>query len=145
MITYLPYPDIEQSVLVLDNATLRKQMNDTMIIWRANNLHNFGWYNHPAVSMWRDYDDTLAYYGYRVSSEWRGRGFTDSMLEWFSDRCDPNAGVQFPPWFNDQRIAISHRAALLRKDLRYYKQFFPDVDQGTRMFWPTHHEEYVSR
>ena len=39
------------------------------------------WYNHPAVQMWNGYENNLCAYAVFITSEWRKRGFKDTIRE----------------------------------------------------------------
>lgn len=83
MQTFLPYPDFAESARCLDNRRLGKQRVEAYQILRA--LERFddpqrpGWRNHPAVLMWRGYEDALRLYMNATITEWTGRGFRNTM------------------------------------------------------------------
>lgn len=70
MQTFLPYPDITLSAAVLDYKRLGKQRVEAMQILNALAGLKRGWTNHPAVRMWRGYEDGLAAYHDACISEW---------------------------------------------------------------------------
>lgn len=55
MRTFLPYPDLRASCVVLDDKRLGKQRVETSQILRALTWPRFAWKNHPAVRMWRGF------------------------------------------------------------------------------------------
>ena len=63
MQTFLPYSDFERSAKTLDYKRLGKQRVEAYQILQALSDPNYGWQNHPAVKMWRGYEEALvAYY-----------------------------------------------------------------------------------
>ena len=63
MRTFLPYPDLRASCVVLDDKRLGKQRVETSQILRALTWPRFAWKNHPAVRMWRGFVPGLALNG----------------------------------------------------------------------------------
>jgi hypothetical protein len=48
--------------------------------------------------------------------------------------CDP---VEIPPWLSDERLPLSHRGNLMRKDPEFYGQYgWTDADPQAPYFWP---------
>jgi hypothetical protein len=64
MQTFLPYPDLKKSFEVLDYRRLGKQRVEAMQILNIllSDKKSGGWVNHPAVKMWRGYEDALCVY-----------------------------------------------------------------------------------
>lgn len=138
MQTFLPYPSFRKSAAVLDMRRLGKQRVEVLQI--LNTLHGvrLGWRNHPAVRMWRGYEDALALYGLLVSREWKLRGHKDTCFEKIG-RFVPEGfshPIRRPPWLGEPRLHISHRAALVRKLPEHYRPLFPDVDPTLEYYWP---------
>lgn len=101
MQTFLPYPDFEASVAVLDYRRLGKQrvecfqllkvLGNTTDVDLDNTeglvqpeLHKpaarrVGWINHPAAKMWRGYEGSLAEYHDVCIREWVRRGYNNTM------------------------------------------------------------------
>ena len=76
--TFLPYPDFEQSARVLDPKRLGKQRVETIQVVRALTRPTYGWANHPAVLMWKGYEEALGRYGFVCCEVWTERGFGDT-------------------------------------------------------------------
>lgn len=55
MQTFLPYSDFRRTARVLDVRRLGKQRVETLQILRALTFDDYGWRNHPAVTMWVGY------------------------------------------------------------------------------------------
>lgn len=152
MQTFLPstqhYADIAKQ---LDNRRLNKQALEgwqiLMTLLELDPLGNHrtpkGWVNHPAVKMWRGYELALYTYVMAMVAEWKQRGFQSTLGEKATetirvayenallDETDPK-----PDWMLDsvqfERIASSHRRALLVKDYEWYSQFNWAEDPGTQ-------------
>ena len=131
MQTFLPYPNFEKSAQCLDNKRLGKQRVEAKQIWLALQPGSTSkWKNHPAVKMWKGYENALAYYGWVICIEWTNRGFKDSLELWFFQRYNPP--VTYPPWFGDKNFHESHQSNLKRKDPLY--DF--DVKDNLPYVWP---------
>jgi len=90
------------------------------------------WENHPAVKMWRGYENCLAYYMNTMISVWEERGYKNNMGK--EKVCILR--IKFPWWLGDEEFHASHRANLLRKDYEYYSKFGWTEDTETAYFWP---------
>jgi hypothetical protein len=144
MQTFLPYgPDFASSAKCLDNKRLGRQRGEAWQIYqtlrRGPTFYEYPisgqgeviesktpWYTHPAVQMWRGYEQTLILYGVSVCEEWRARGFKDTMLERFNTamRVVGLGGLKpDPDWLDDPRLAASHLACLLAKAPEHYGRF----------------------
>jgi len=133
MQTFVPYADFSESAAVLDNKRLNKQLLEGRQIYKilASNQLKGAWVNHPAVKMWRGFDNALFEYlrvikdecVYRnIQTEKNWNALTE-MYEWNWNRGD---SVVMPPWWGDGRIHQSHRNNLYKKDPEYYAQFKND-------------------
>lgn len=69
MQTFLPYADFDRCAEVLDNRRLGKQRVETLQIMRALTVPGYAWQSHPAVLMWKGYEEALAAYGMAVCRE----------------------------------------------------------------------------
>ena len=132
MQTFLPYPDFKKSLDCLDDKRLGKQRVEAKQIWLALQPESTSrWWNHPAVRMWVDYENALAYYGWLACNEWKSRTYNDSLEPWFFDRF--NRPIVYPPWIGDERFHLSHQSNLMRKDPLYYSF---DVPDNLPYVWP---------
>ncbi len=148
MQTFLPYPDFERSARALDVKRLGKQRVEVIQIVRALTTPGYGWANHPAVLMWKGYEEALGRYGLTCCDVWTGLGFGDTCEA--TIRSDlARAGVTtlrsqaelagtdaLPRWLGDERFHRSHRSALLRKDPDHYRRHFPDTADDLPAVWP---------
>src|SRR3712207_9547123 len=53
MQTFLPVADFTETARLLDNPRLGKQRVECLQVLRALELPDYGWANHPVVTMWR--------------------------------------------------------------------------------------------
>lgn len=137
MQTFLPYSDYSQSASVLDNKRLGKQRVECLQILNALSNPTYGWQNHPAVKMWRGYTNSLVEYGLIICSEWAFvRGFNDTCSDKIVAHYRSNEGIVKPKWHIDERLYVSHRSNLLRKDEPFYRQFFKFEPNNLPYFWP---------
>jgi hypothetical protein len=146
--TFLPYPDFAASARALDDRRLGKQRVEAMQVLRALTKPVYGWKHHPAVLMWRGYEEALGTYAVEVCREWRRRGYADTCeAKILDDLAAAEVAVPprdqatlaragaLPPWLGDERVHASHRAALLRKDPERYGVCFDDDPQQPYV-WP---------
>lgn len=133
MQTFLPYPDIEKSIKVLDSQRLGKQRVEAFQILNIilDRTQTKGWRNHPAVKMWRGYSNALKIYFNSAVDEWISRGYVNNMkLEKISGK------IAMPKWFGNKKFHSSHRGNLLRKNKKYYSQFKWKENPSAIYFWP---------
>ncbi len=152
MQTFLPYPDFEATAAVLDDLRLGKQRVETLQIIRALTWPTYGWKHHPAVLMWKGYEEALGSYGVVICRAWTSRGRADTCeatmgqdLATAGIRVPPRSQAQLrraralPPWLGDEQFHRSHRAALLRKDPAWYEAAFGPEAEGEEdvsYVWP---------
>lgn len=148
MQTFLPYPDFARSAAVLDPRRLGKQRVEVIQVVRALTRPTYGWKRHPAVLMWKGYEEALGRYGIEIVARWTSLGFADTCET--TIRTDLGAvGIvelrpqevlgalgELPPWLGDEALHRSHRSALLRKDPEWYRQHFDDVTPDLEYVWP---------
>jgi Pyrimidine dimer DNA glycosylase len=152
MQTFLPYPDFERSARALDIRRLGKQRVEVIQIVRALTRPGYGWANHPAVLMWKEYEPALGCYGLTCCRVWSEFGFADSCAETIAHDLqeagfDPipsqdqlaRAGA-LPPWLGDEEFHRSHRSVLRSKLPDHYVPLFPDTPDGLPSRWPVRSE-----
>jgi hypothetical protein len=147
--TFLPFADFEETARSLDTRRLGKQRVETLQIVRALTRSGYGWRNHPAVRMWRGYEEALGAYGIAICREWQRRGYADTCEVKIMDDLG-TAGVtvpvrpvgelrragQLPPWLGDENLHRSHRSALVRKDPDFYRPRLGEVALDLPYVWP---------
>ena len=148
MQTFLPYPDFERSARVLDAKRLGKQRVETIQVVRALTQPGYGWANHPAVLMWKGFEEALGRYGFTCCEVWVELGFGDTCaatigadlraygVEQVRTQEELAAAGALPPWLGDEAVHLSHRSALVRKDPDRYRPLFPDAPDDLPYLWP---------
>lgn len=132
MQTFLPYPDFDACAACLDSRRLGKQRVEAFQI--LNTLADptrRGWRNHPAVRMWRGYEDALRLYMNAMIAEWVRRGYRNTMT-----RASVPTEVAMPPWLGDPAFHASHRSNLLRKDPEFYARYGWSEPADLPYVWP---------
>jgi hypothetical protein len=115
-----------------------------------------GWRNHPAVKMWRGFENSLFDYILAMVREAKRRGIkTDKNEENLINlrvRTIDRWGNGFPSWYNDKaimrKVTTTHKANLYRKDDVYYYGFKEAVISQDnepccdrcQYYWVTHKE-----
>jgi len=132
MQTFLPYPDFQKSIRILDSKRLGKQRVETFQVLNIllERTKTKGWRNHPVTQMWTGYESALQLYQNYTIQEWINRGYKNTMQ--FENLI---IEARMPKWLGDERLHRSHRSNLLRKDYEYYSQFF-DEDPNLEYYWP---------
>ncbi|HUR77085.1 MAG TPA: MSMEG_6728 family protein [Acidimicrobiales bacterium] len=149
MQTFLPYPDFEASARSLDPRRLGKQRVEALQILNALTVPGHGWRNHPAVLMWRGYEEALVRYCLEVCAVWCELGFNDTCATKVSDALQERLGVvsvrsqaelgrdgALPAWLGLEAMHRSHRSSLLRKDPAHYRPQFGDEADDLEYVWP---------
>ena len=129
MQTFLPYPDLRDSVLCLDNKRLGKQRVEAMQILNVLEGRRQGWKNHPAVKMWIGHTEALHLYKDLCIAEWIDRGFNNTMVWTYGGH------TSLPEWWGGE-IHATHRSNLLRKDAAHYSQFNWGEPNDLPYHWP---------
>ena len=134
MQTFLPYRDFKQSAICLDKKRQFKQVVEASQIYNTLIHKRKAWQNHPAVLMWKGYEDALAEYHnvcWEVAKEKWGIKFVKLSKIAMGDV------VIYPPWLGNEKFHASHRSNLLRKNIEYYSQFGWTEPPNLEYFWPT--------
>jgi hypothetical protein len=158
MQTFLPHKNFRESAQALDSRRLNKQLLEGRQIYSILVLdrQSGGWVRHPAVLMWKGYENVLFQYLSALRDECEARNIRwqknwEEILRLHDinqDRIldDDEEEQQYPQWINDERIYESHRFNLFRKDPEYYIEFadsknFPCCIE-CNYFWPSHNADY---
>jgi hypothetical protein len=131
--TFLPYADFQKSVEVLDYRRLGKQRVESFQVLNVllNRTQTKGWRNHPVTLMWTGYESALKLYQNITIREWIRRGYNNNMSNEEIEPCS----AAMPIWFGNEEFHRSHRSNLLRKDFKYYSQYF-DEPNDLEYYWP---------
>ena len=139
MQTFLPYPDYAASAKVLDRQRLGKQRVENLQIIKALLDPTYGWQNHPAVNMWRNYEFELVVYGISICKEWISRGYKDTCLDKLMVLADKNPwiSIEIPDFIGNEEFHKSHRSNLLRKAPEFYGPLFEQgLENNLEYVWP---------
>lgn len=139
MQTFLPYADFERSARALDRVRLGKQRVEALQVLNALGREKGGWVNHPAVRMWRGYEDALKLYALAMCEVWRETGAADTVRDQILERCAegrPPCDALMPPWLGDPEFHRAHQSNLIRKDPEFYGPLFPGVPDDLPYVWP---------
>ncbi len=144
MQTFLPYPEFAQCAAALDSQRLGKQRVETYQILRTLRGTSCGWRNHPAVLMWRGYEDALGLYLNAMIAEWERRGYTNSIARY---PIPAKKEIVMPPWLGIEALHASHRSNLLRKNPLFYGQYGWIEGSDLPYVWPVRlaHGQQASR
>jgi hypothetical protein len=136
MQTFLPYDSFASSLRILDTSRLGKQRLEARQILMTLRGESNGWAHHPAVKMWKGYENALIQYMNESILQWEHRGFKNTM--WMESI---NGTVELPHWFGMSVFHTSHKSNLLRKNPKHYGQFGWEVPLGLPYFWPKGKED----
>jgi hypothetical protein len=157
MMTFLPYPDFERSLRTLDTKRLGKQRVEVIQIVRALTVPGYAWSSHPAVLMWKGYEEALGRYGLTACGVWRERGFGDTCAATITadlhaagvteirEYGELAAADALPDWLFDEAVLASHRSSLLRKDPEHYGPLFPETPVDVDYVWPVRSPVVIER
>jgi hypothetical protein len=153
--TFLPYADFERSARTLDLRRLGKQRVETIQVVRALTRPGYGWANHPAVLMWKGFEEALGRYGFTCCEVWTELGFGDTCALTIATDLSA-AGVctvrtqsqlaaarALPTWLGDEAMHRSHQSALLRKDPQHYRPLFPGTPDDLPYVWPVRSQAVI--
>jgi hypothetical protein len=147
--TFLPHADFAATARVLDPPRLGKQRVEALQVLRGLTVPGYGWRHHPAVRMWRGYEEALVRYGLEICREWSAAGRRDTCAVSLAAGLLSARGVaaardqrrlaeagELPPWLGDPAFHLAHRSALVRKDPGFYGRLFPGVPDDLPYVWP---------
>jgi hypothetical protein len=140
MQTFVPEKSYTEIAKSLDKKRLFKNSLETMQIYKALTVEEYGWKNHPAVKMWRGHEHALLLYGYEMLKEAvdnRGVKSVKLVLWYFEElEKEPVGSSDLPEWWGRDDIHDSHRARLWQKDpvaYAQYERFGQTIDEYV---WP---------
>ena len=158
MQTFTPHPNFEESLRALDLKRLGKQRVEVVQIVRALTVPGYAWSSHPAVLMWKGYEEALGRDGLTACEVWTERGFGDSCAATITADLraagiakigsyeELAASDALPPWLFDEAVQLSHRSSLLRKDPEHYRPLFPpDTPRDLDYVWPVRSPAVIER
>ena len=130
MQTFLPLPDLVESANCLDDKRLGNQRREVIAILNAVTGKSKKLKSHPAAMMWTGYSPALRFYYDAVVAEWIRRGFRHNGIRMRI------YSYKLPWWLGDDRVHASHRAALLHKNIGWYRQFGWNDAPKVEYYWP---------
>jgi len=154
--TFLPYADFERSARTLDAKRLGKQRVETIQVVRALTRSGYGWANHPAVLMWKGFEEALGRYGFTCCQAWTELGFGDTCaltiatdlraagVDTVRTQRELAAAEALPPWLGDEAVHRSHQSALVRKHQEHYRPLFPDIPDDLPYVWPVRSQAVIA-
>jgi hypothetical protein len=157
MQTFVPYADFEASARALDTKRLGKQRVEVIQIVRALTVPGYAWSQHPAVLMWKGFEEALGRYGLTMCDVWLELGFGDTCAATIAadlaafgipeirSEAELAAAAALPPWLFDAAVQESHQSALVRKDPEFYRKLFPDVRPDLDYVWPVRSAAVIER
>ena len=157
MQTFVPYAGFEASARALDQKRLGKQRVEVIQIVRALTVPGYAWTQHPAVLMWKGYEEALGRYGLTMCEVWLELGFGDTCaatiaadlatfgIPHIRTEAELAEAGALPSWLSDERVQESHRSALVRKDPEFYRKVFPDVPPDIDYVWPVRSAAVIER
>ena len=157
MMTFTPYSGFEQSLRTLDTKRLGKQRVEVIQIVRALTVPGYAWSSHPAVLMWKGYEEALGRYGLTACAVWTERGFGDSCaativadlraagVAGIREYAELAAAGALPRWLFDEAVLVSHRSSLLRKNPEHYGPLFPGTPPDIDYVWPVRSPAVIER
>lgn len=135
MQTFLPYPDFRKSAQVLDGQRLGKQRLEAAQILAVLRDDAEGWAAHPAVEMWRGYEDALCAYMDAMVDQWVLLGCNNSYPPYWKR----NKPYEKPWWLGWDYFHRTHRCMLIEKNTALYRPRFPALETlpyVPRYIWP---------
>lgn len=141
MQTFLPYSSFQKTAESLDYRRLGKQRVETkQILQCLLGDGSIGWGHHPVVKAWAGFEEALAVYGLYICSEWKLRGYRDSLYGWFqASRLIIKDGghhmTEMPPWTRNPAVNQAYRQVLTWKEPEHYEEIF-DMVQLTEPEFP---------
>ncbi len=131
MQTFLPYPDFKKSARALDWRRLGKQRAEAYLLLQILKGERQSWHHHPAVKMWRGFEDALGLYLNSCIEEWIRRGYKNTMAFYKAP-----SKITFPDWLGLPELHSSHRSNLLRKAPAFYSQYGWKETPDQPYYWP---------
>lgn len=136
MQTFLPYKDFLKTSKSLDRQRLGKQRVECLQILQCLLEKETRWRNHPAVKMWKGYENCLVIYGIAICQEWINRDYKDNCLNKIKAFYNSYKSLEFPEFIGNEEFHRSHQSNLIRKNPEYYQQFFFGIPDNLEYVWP---------
>ena len=133
MQTFLPYPEFDKTFQCLDRTRLGKQRLEAKQILDIllKRTLSRAWIHHPAVLMWKGFEEALQDDFNKCLDEWERRDYVNNI-----PREVIVHPIKWPHWLGLDAFHASHRSNLLRKDYSYYRQFGWTEPNNLPYLWP---------
>jgi hypothetical protein len=144
MQTFFTHIGYNKSLQSLDDLRLGKQRVEAKQILMVLGGQSEGYQHHPAVKMWKGWEQALCLYGAAACYQWHiVRKHKCDLYPWFYEeskrlKMDKEAAMDepFPPWTQDAWFMRSHRSNLIRKNPVLYEPKWPNTPVDMPYFWP---------
>lgn len=139
MQTFIVSKNMQINASLLDNKRLGKQRVEAIQILKDLLIKETRWKNHPAIKMWKGYEQYLLYeYLKNILNEWENRGFkNDKCKEWYNlfiKLLPYKEKKKIPKWL-DEDFILKHKSNLLRKNKKYYEKYFNNIPDNLKYRW----------
>jgi len=120
------------SAQVLDYKRLGKQRIEARQVYNILMKLNksSAWTHHPAVLMWKGFEEALADYYNHIRKEWIERGYNNTMPELVCNN------PVMPCWLGDYDFHAAHRSNLKRKNIEFYGKYKWTEPDNLPYIWP---------
>lgn len=132
MQTFLPYESFRLSARCLDGLRLRRQVFEADVILSiiTKQVDGGNWKLHPAVLMWKLYDDALKEYHNECLIECINRGYNMKATVY------PLKQIRKPYWLGNPEFHLAYKSNLVRKYPEYYRKLWPNIPDDMEYMWP---------
>jgi hypothetical protein len=131
MLIYLPFESLQESITILSREDKKQAFQTSNFILKVldskrNAIHpgTVAFSTNRGVKLWEGWEYQLTLYRNIVGMF---QGISPISLPWFR-REDPE-------FLKNERLKVSHRSALLRKNEKFYGKYF-NVAKDIPLFWP---------
>jgi hypothetical protein len=136
----VPLDDLSDSVAVLSDKDLRKQISDNKkILAELDELDTDSELevnSEPVLAMWRGHGDAIRHYHNFCVYFARKRGLNTRA----KSLTIKNFSYSMPWWWGNDRVHGSHRSSLLKKNHLHYSKFWKE-EHDRSLYWPRPDEE----
>lgn len=140
MQTFVTHPNPSVTAMELDRQRLGKQRVEAIQIAQSLLGISTGWRNHPAVHMWRGYEQFLIHnYIPAIMNRWIQLGYRNDGCyshHLILSRMVSKINIERPHWFFDDSFIRSHKSNLIRKKPEHYQDLYPGVPSYLNYVWP---------
>jgi len=141
MKTYITHSTFKECARALSHRDLRKARLNARDLLLSLESENDQEHDLPWSEMWRGHEGSLCTYGLFICVEWYERsGGGWEMYNSFERHRKLHVkfrrSIVFPWWLEDEKLHLSHRAALAFQDPDHYARLFTEVVPSSNCWWP---------